>query len=98
MIQKYSAYHTLVLIVICLFFAVTGIGEGTSLTLDSFETLYGKVLFASLLLYVMIPVLINVFSMLWHMLKNGRWWYILGTFFFAYAMTLFYYFKVYRKL
>jgi hypothetical protein len=97
MIQKYSAYHTLALTVICLFFAITGIGEGTSLTLDSFKTLYSKVLFANLLLYMMIPVFINVLSMLRHMLKNGRWWYILGTFFFAYAITLFYYFKVYRK-
>jgi len=97
MIQKYCAYHTLALIVLGIVFAIADIGSGVSLTLDSFETLYGKVVFAVIIVCMTLPVLVNVLSMLWDMLKNGRWWYILGTFFLAYAITVLYYFRVYRK-
>ena len=97
MIQKYSAYHTLALLVLGVILAITGIGKGTSITMDDFETPYGKAIFGVLLLYAILPPLINVFSMLWDMLKNGRWAYFFGTFFLAYLITVIYYFRVYRK-
>jgi hypothetical protein len=97
MIQKYCAYHTLVLIFLGIFFAIADIGNGVYLTLDSFETFYGKVLFVIIALYIIVPALVNVFFMLWDMLKNGRWLYFFCTFLFVYVVTVLYYFKVYGK-
>jgi len=97
MIQKYSAYHSLAVIILGVIFAITGIGNGVLLTIDNFETLYGKAICIIVLLYAILPILVNTFSMLWDMLKNGRWLYICGTFLLAYLATVLYYFKVYRK-
>ena len=75
MIRKYSEYHTLAVIILAVVLAIIGIGKGIQLTLDDFETIYGKAIFIIALLYVMLPVLVNTFSMLWDMLKDGRWLY-----------------------
>lgn len=95
MVQKYSAYHTLMVIILGVVLIISG--NSIQLTLDDFETFYGKAIFTIVLLYIMVPILVNTFSMLWNMLKNGKWLYFFSTFFLAYLVTVIYYFKVYRK-
>ena len=97
MIQKYSAIHTLVLIVVCIAMRLTGIGDGAAFTNDDFETALGKVLFAIAVLYIVAPVGINTLFMLWHMLKNGKWLWFVATMLFAFGATVPYYFAVYRS-
>lgn len=95
MIQKYSAIHTSVFLVLAIALNFIDVGAGVSYTTDDFDSLVGKVLFGTGVLFIVVPVGINTLSMLVNMLAQGKWLWFVGTLFFAFAVTAPYYFIVY---
>lgn len=96
MIQKYSAIHTAIFIVVATALNFIDVGADVSYTADDFESLIGKVLFGAGVLFLVVPVGVNTLSMLVNMLSQGKWLWFVTTLFFAFAVTVPYYFIVYR--
>ncbi len=96
MIQRCSAIHTAIFLVVVIALNFIDVGVGVSYTADDFESLIGKILFSSGVLFLVLPVGVNTLSMLVNMLSQGKWLWFVATLFFAFAVTVPYYFIVYR--
>ena len=90
-----NSYITLIAAFLVL--GATGIDGGITITLNDFQSAFGKLLFIAVILFLVAPVIFNTLSMLWHMLRNKRWWWASGTIHFVSAAAIPYYFIVYRK-
>jgi len=97
MLQRYSAFHTLIILVCSFVVGILGVGAGTKITTDNFDSTIGKALFAFGVMFIVLPIFINVVSMLWHMAKTSRWLWFASAMIFACYATMPYYFIVYRK-
>jgi len=96
MIKKYSAFHTAALIFIAIILNFVEFEKNTY-TANDFETSLGKAMFFIGILFIVLPVAINVLSMLGNMISRGKWLWVLATFMFAFLATVVYYFVEYRK-
>ena len=94
--KKYSAYHTASIIIIAILLNFVDIGN-RSYSIEDFESIIGKILFTSLVVFIISPVFINTFSMLGNILSKGKWGWFIATLFFAFGATALYYFVVYEK-
>jgi len=96
MIQKISAYAALAMIGL-IFLIGSSIEGELSFKLSDFDTIYGKAAFILCMCVVAAPFLINFISMFFHMIMNGKFKWMFGSFIFVFIVTLFYYFEVYSK-
>ena len=94
--KKYSAYHTATIIVIGLLLNLVDI-ENHSYSVEDFESIIGKILFTLLVVFIIVPVFINIFTMLGNMFSKGKWTWVIATLFFAFGATTIYYFVVYEQ-
>ncbi len=96
-VHKYCAWHTLALILLgALLVIIMPQEDRIYVSIDDFETIWGKVLFALVLIYTMIPVFINMLVMFLHILKQNKWLWLLGFILLSFGATAPYYFLVYR--
>ncbi len=96
MIQKYCAYHTIVLLVISLCMHIF-IHEEYIIAIHDFESTIGKLSFGMFIFYSIVPVLIHTFSMLVHMFNKSKWLWFLVTILIGITAPL-YYFIVYKHM
>ena len=97
MIQKYSAIHTAIILLIALILNMLPVAPFETVNTDDFESSVGKALFVFSVLFVVIPVFINTISMFFSMIARGKWLWAIATFFLAFITTTLYYFVVYSK-
>ena len=95
-LQKISAYATLLMILTAIVLNLLPINE-FSITADSFESGVGQILFLVGLASLIFLISIHFVAMFVHMIFNGRWLWLIGTFFLVFAVTVPYYFIFYRK-
>ena len=92
MIKKYSAFHTAIIVLTALTLIIFNV-EYT----NNFYSILGKEVYMLLTIYIVAPVLINVFSMLGNMISRKKWLWVLTTLIFSFIATPVYYFAVYTK-
>ncbi len=97
MIQKYSAIHTAIVLLIGLILNILPVKPFGTVTTDDFETPLGKALFVFSILFVAIPIGVNTISMFFSMVMRGKWLWLIATFFLAFLITVPYYFVVYSE-
>ncbi len=96
MYQKYFAYHTLMMLLSVLVLEFFGVGT-FNITQDDFSSVLGKLFYLILVVWLVIPVILNWLSMTNNSLNKGKWlWSILALIFGPFA-TVPYYFFIYRK-
>jgi hypothetical protein len=96
MIQRYLALYTALMVLLALALQILGLDPSANITDETFETLFGKYLLGPLIVVMIIPVIIHMFSMAGNMMKKGNWGWLLASFFFVFGATAPYYFLVYR--
>lgn len=98
MIQKYSAIHTAIVLLIALVLSILPVQPFETVSTDDFDSSLGKALFICSMLFIVLPVFVNTISMFFSMIMRGKWLWLIATFFLAFLITVPYYFVVYSKL
>ena len=96
MLVKYSSYHTVAIIIICIIISVFGGSEGFSFNAGDFDSKWKEILFTVSICFILVPIAIHSIAMCFHMLKHGKWLWFLVAIFIAFGSTVPYYFLVYR--